>query len=97
MQEVEGYTSATGDGYTQGALYRYYNASLNDYIFTMNWSELGNGANGYVYQGIACYLRFGTNGGATLYRYFNPSIQKHYYTSDFSELGNGGNGWAYEG
>jgi len=79
-------------------LYRYYNSSLNDYIFTMNWGELGNGANGYVFEKIACYLRWGPNGaGVTLYRYHNPSIQKHYYTSDFSELGNGGNGWIYEG
>jgi subtilisin family serine protease len=97
VQEVEGYASEVGDGFTLGPLYRYHNSALNDYIFTMNWNELGNGANGYVFEKIAGYIRWGTNGGATLHRYYNPSIQKHYYTSDFSEFGNGGSGWIYEG
>jgi hypothetical protein len=37
-------------------LYRYYNSVTGDHFYTTNWKELERGANGFEYQGVACYV-----------------------------------------
>ncbi len=78
-------------------LYRYWLPG-KDHFYTTNFSELGNGGNGWVYEGIQCRISATRiSGTVPLYRYYNGSIVDHFYTANFSELGNGGNGWKYEG
>jgi subtilisin family serine protease len=39
------------------ALYRYYKGGEDsDHFYTIDWNELGNGALGYVFEGIQCYV-----------------------------------------
>ncbi len=40
-------------------VYRYYNPSKNDHLFTSTFNELGNGGNGYVYEGVAFWISTG--------------------------------------
>ncbi len=77
-------------------LYYYHNSETSDYLYTTDWSELGDGKNGYTYKGVLCYvfphpqLRI-----VPLYRYLadavlgNHHIVDHFYTTDWSELGFG--------
>ncbi|MCA6069279.1 hypothetical protein JI747_019100 [Chryseobacterium sp. RG1] len=57
----QGYVIAETVGYgysnsnTGNPVYRYYNHSINDHLYTKNWSELGSGSQGYAYEGIAFY------------------------------------------
>jgi endonuclease/exonuclease/phosphatase family metal-dependent hydrolase/archaellum component FlaG (FlaF/FlaG flagellin family) len=82
----------------RSSLYRYFNASIGDHFYTTNWNELGNGAGGYVYEGVACYVfKQQTPGLVKLYRYLNNSIGDHYYTTNWNELGSGAGGYVYEG
>ena len=72
--------------------YRYRNTSNDEYLYTMDASEL-NGVNGYVKE---------TNPGNTyiqsdgtllpLYRYYNSSSQDHFYTLTQGTI----NGYSYE-
>ncbi|NIM15748.1 MAG: hypothetical protein GTO45_27485, partial [Candidatus Aminicenantes bacterium] len=79
-------------------LYRYLNSSIGDHYYTTNWNELGNGAGGYVYEGIACWVHNSQLPGTKkFYRYLNSSIGDHYYTTNWNELGNGAGGYVYEG
>ena len=45
-------------GFSGGSnnIYGYYNAARKDHYYTNNFSDLGTGANGYVYEGIAFTL-----------------------------------------
>lgn len=77
-------------------IYKYYNGV--DHFYTSNWNELGNGANGYTYQGIAFYgvtNDIGKNSCIPIYRYYNGV--DHFYTSNWNELGSGTDQWHYEG
>lgn len=48
-----GYVRSSSDGYP---VYRYFNKKGEDHFYTQVFSELGNGANGYVLEGIAFYM-----------------------------------------
>ncbi|MEL7148192.1 MAG: hypothetical protein AAFO69_17590 [Bacteroidota bacterium] len=45
-------------GYSTGNrnIHVYYNAAIHDHLYTNDFSELGNGAHGYVYEGVAFSL-----------------------------------------
>ncbi len=36
-------------------LYRYYSSRINDHFYTQNYSELGSGRDGYIFEGILGY------------------------------------------
>ena len=50
---LTGYVKNSATGYP---VYRYYSKKGDDHFYTQVFSELGNGANGYVYEGIAFYM-----------------------------------------
>jgi hypothetical protein len=79
-------------------LFRYWNARAGDHFYTTSWAELGSGRNGWVYEGVQCYIYARPATGSTpLFRYFNSRITDHFYTTSWSELGAGRNGWVLEG
>jgi hypothetical protein len=52
------YEAILGSTFPSGiAIHVYYNKTLNDHLYTNNFNELKNGAHGYVYEGIAFYLK----------------------------------------
>ena len=69
--------------FAQTDLYRYYNAKAKKHFFTINFSELGNGANGFVLEGVSCriYALDKVPGLVPVYRMYNPKSNDHYYTS----------------
>lgn len=76
-------------------VYRYWN-NKNDHFYTANKVE-GDGARGYVSEGIAFYGAANQNEcGATeaFYRYARGEHGEHFYTTDeqegFSVMGSGG-------
>lgn len=76
-------------------LFRYTNGTFH--FYTANFAELGNGAAGYVLEGIAGYVSPNQVANTIpLFRYAHTS-GAHFYTTNFGELGNGGNGWVLEG
>ena len=80
------------------ALYRYWNGDAADHFYTTNWSELGSGNYGWVYEGIQCYVYPSQDAGTIpLYRYWNGDAADHFYTTNWNELGSGNYGWVYEG
>ncbi len=52
---IAGYVYATQVAGTR-PLYRYFRSSAGDHFYTTLWSELGSGANGYVLEGVECYV-----------------------------------------
>jgi len=50
---IVGYVKSSSDG---NPVYRYFNKRGEDHFYTQVFSELGNGANGYVLEGIAFYM-----------------------------------------
>jgi hypothetical protein len=78
-------------------LYRYWNGSLTDHFYTINFGTLGSGASGWNLEWIQCFV-YSTQvaGTVPLYRYWNPSIGDHFYTTNFGTLGNGAFGWTFE-
>lgn len=84
---------------SNGQLYRYYNSQITDHYYTMNWSELGNGANGYVYEGTVGPISkcFRANETYPLYKYYNSARTDHFYTVNWNELGSGAKGYVYQG
>lgn len=82
----------------RAALHRYYNTGNGDHFYTTNWSELGAGGRGWVYEGVAGYvLTSPSPGSVPLYRYYHSGSGDHFYTTNWRELGAGGGRWAYEG
>jgi hypothetical protein len=83
-------------------LHRYWNDELGDHFYTTDWSELGHGAWGWVYEGIACHVYAATPGAPPppnsqpLHRYWNGEVANHFYTTDSAELGAGRDGWVHE-
>merc|ERR1711916_272907 len=86
-------------------LYRYFNGRTGDHFYTTNWKELERGANGFEYQGIACYVLpnskrvpvkpHGTPANPVpLYRYYNPTEGDHMYSATPIKAVNG---WQYQG
>jgi len=79
-------------------LYRYWNGTVGDHFYTTDWSELGNGAYGWVFDKVECYVHEEPRPGTVpLYRYWNPRVTDHFYTTNFGELGHGRYGYIYEG
>ncbi|MBD2536703.1 hypothetical protein H6G97_48645 [Nostoc flagelliforme FACHB-838] len=80
-------------------LYRYYNPSIVNHLYTTNFGELGNGNGGYISEGIAAYISTQQDPGTIpLYRAYSQSATNHFYTTNLSELvAVGGLGYAYEG
>ncbi len=80
-------------------LYRYWNARLTDHFYTMNFAELGRGKDGWVLEGVQCFLSpVRVPGMVPLHRYWNAGIADHFYTTNLAELGlRGAHGWAPEG
>lgn len=52
-EKILGYTGAYNNSYP---VHTYYNDNLKDHIYLTDFSILGNGGNGYVYEGISFYL-----------------------------------------
>ena len=75
-------------------LYRYYNGA--EHFYTTSFSELGNGKDGYSFEGVQCHVYTSSQSGTTpLYRYYNGT--EHFYTTSFDELGSGKSGYSLEG
>ena len=78
-------------------LYRYWNSTLGDHFFTTDYSELGAGKFGWVFEGPGGYVHDQPGPGLVpLYRYWNSHGRDHFYTTNFNELGTGSFGWVYE-
>jgi hypothetical protein len=88
-----------GVAVTAQPLYRYYNPSIVNHFYTVNFSELGSGRDGYISEGIAAYISTQQYPGTiALYRAYNASATDHFYTTNLSELvASGALGYAYEG
>ncbi|MET1257087.1 hypothetical protein [Aliikangiella maris] len=90
--------SATSQKASKVSLYRYWNSTIGDHMYTTNWGEMGSGQNGWIYEGIEGQI-FSSPAANTvpLYRYWNITIGDHFYTTNWGEMGSGQNGWTYEG
>jgi astacin len=79
-------------------LFRYWNRQAGDHFYTTDWNELGTGRDGWVYEGVQCYIFPNPATGSTpLFRYWNSGNGDHFYTTNWRELGAGRNGWQLEG
>ena len=70
--------------FAQVPLFRYYNVKLQKHYYTVNFSEFGNGGNGWALEGVACqvYPRdFAQPDMTPVYRFFNQRTGDHYYTT----------------
>lgn len=78
-------------------LYRYWNAGIGDHFYTTAWSELESGKNGWVYEGVQCYVFTQQQPGTVpLYRYWSQKAGDHFYTTSWNEMGGGKYGWTFE-
>ena len=78
-------------------LYRYWNPTIGDHYYTTDFNELGNGAQGYLFEGIQGRVFESQQPGLIpLYKYWNPDWTDHFYTTNFNELRNGAQGWSFE-
>lgn len=91
------YSLATNNKYS--VMHRYYNHSIGDHFYTVNFSELQSAPDSrWAYEGSLGYVqRKNADGSSPLYRYNHSGSTDHFYTVNFGELGNGGSGWTYEG
>ncbi|WP_163834103.1 hypothetical protein [Spartinivicinus ruber] len=79
-------------------LHRYWNLAIGDHFYTADKNELGNGKDGWVYEGIEGYLfNQPKNGTTPLYRYWNLVAGDHFYTTNWNELGVDKNFYRLEG
>lgn len=85
-------------------IYRYFNARTADHFYTTNWSELGAGRGGYVFEGFAGYAPTSNSWTNSYYglipvkRYYQLYNGRHYYYVDCLGDGNCGvPGLVYEG
>lgn len=86
--------------FSQKTLLRYYNGKQRKHFYTTDFSEYGNGKNGWVLEGPSCVVYTDENRGRSivpLLRYFNRRTGDHYYTINFNEYGQGANGYVLEG
>lgn len=62
-------------------IYSYFKSATGKHFYTTNYSELGNGALGYVLYGELGYvLPTTTPNSTTIYRFYNPTTTAHYYS-----------------
>lgn len=67
--------------------YRYYHHKIVDHFYTTNWKELGNGKDGWSYEGIQCNIYSSLEPGTVpLFRYWR-SGSDHFYTTNLKEIG----------
>jgi len=71
-------------------LYRYWNAGIYNHFYTTDFGELGNGANGYVFEKVEGHV-FSTpvSGTVPLKRYYCAENGDHFYTTNPNEPGSG--------
>jgi len=72
------------------SFYRYWNGGIYNHYYTTNFSELGNGANGYVFERVEGHVYASqVSGTVPLKRYFCADNGDHFYTTDPNEPGSG--------
>ena len=76
------------------ALYRYWNPSTADHLYTINIYEIGTsvgglkGHHGYISEGTQCLLYTRqVRGTVPLYRYWKADVGDHFYTTNWHEIG----------
>ena len=72
------------------SFYRYWNSSIYNHYYTIDFGELGNGANGYVFERVEGHV-YGSqvSGTVPLKRYYCADNGDHFYTTNPSEPGSG--------
>jgi len=72
------------------SFYRYWNAGIYNHYYTTDFSELGNGANGYVFERVEGHV-YGSqvSGTVPLKRYYCADNGDHFYTTNPNEPGSG--------
>lgn len=91
-------------------LYRYWQLEISDHFYTNSADEIGTtkyrqkGKEGYMYEGIQCYLyREQVERSVPLYRYWKNTVKDHFYTTHAEEIGTitpgkiGNHGYTSEG
>jgi len=78
-------------------LYRYYNSSKGDRFYTTDFSLLGSGKDGYVFEKSEgwVYNTQSVSGLRPLYQYWDATHGLHFYTTNFNELGSGSGPYVY--
>jgi Repeat of unknown function (DUF5648) len=72
------------------SFYRYWNGGIYNHYYTIDFSELGNGANGYVFEHVEGHVYDSQiSGTVPLKRYFCADNGDHFYTTNPSEPGAG--------
>lgn len=76
--------STTGE--IPGAIYRLYNKSTNNHLYTKSWSEKNKAETkaNFEYEGVAFY-RCAEEGGRPVYRLYNPRNGRHFFTVSAAE------------
>jgi hypothetical protein len=72
------------------SFYRYWNAGIYNHYYTTDFSELGNGANGYVFERVEGHVYSSqVSGTVPLKRYYCADNGDHFYTTNPNEPGSG--------
>lgn len=72
------------------SFYRYWNSTIYNHYYTIDFSELGNGANGYVFEHVEGHVYDSQiSGTVPLKRYYCADNGDHFYTTNPSEPGSG--------
>lgn len=68
------------------AIYRLYNSSTNNHLYTKSWNERNKAESkaGFEYEGVAFY-RCTEEGGRPVYRLYNPNNGRHFFTVSEAE------------
>jgi hypothetical protein len=91
-------------------VYRYWQESTHDHLYTANPNEIGTthvgqtGNHGYKCEGVLGYVSpVEFPGSVAIHRYWNPNTKDHLYTVKAEEIGTthvghtGNHGYSYEG
>jgi hypothetical protein len=69
----------------QKPFYRYFNSAVTRHHYTANWAELGTGASGFNYEGIAGFIYiYNISGTIPWYRYYRAASNNHYFSTSSS-------------
>jgi len=72
------------------SFYRYWNAGIYNHYYTTDFGELGNGANGYVFERVEGHVYTSqVSGTVPLKRYYCADNGDHFYTTNPNEPGSG--------
>lgn len=72
------------------SFYRYWNGGIYNHYYTIDFGELGNGANGYVFEHVEGHVYDSQiSGTVPLKRYYCADNGDHFYTTNPSEPGAG--------